>query len=406
MARNNTTWYSSDGRGGYRHVSELPAGHVLVDNECACLRPAASKADQTAQHFGNQLVYLSVIHSDANNAALALAKPERSSMVLGTARKENPLLIGDAHGGALTCDRTDRIFAALAFAALDPDPDVAAKRPFHSFRIFAACCHRANNEDDATIQALCRWRNAASLKIYARTNPRDYVACVRRMSATHVDPTIAANLPALDDSALHADFAQVAGPLERGRDISQTCPVYESDDDEDAGVDTGGAAQTPARPRPRAPQQRQPRAHRRHVRRLLKRVSASVALQRRRQRRYDRPTANATRRQPPSRCSNTTRSVRIRQATGATGTTSARERATNSSRSAALQPTSTRTPASVSSSLADHGGLSRGKLQRGSSKQRSPSDRRPPWLGALAPPPFGPNGRKSTGFTGLKPSLL
>ena len=51
MSRDNLTWYLSDGRGGYRHVRELPPNHVLVDNECACLRPAASKADQTAQHF-------------------------------------------------------------------------------------------------------------------------------------------------------------------------------------------------------------------------------------------------------------------------------------------------------------------------------------------------------------------
>ena len=98
MARGNITWYLADGRGGYVHVSELPAAHVLVDNECACLRPAASKADQTAQHFGNQLVYLPVIHNDdANNAALALAALERSSLVNGTARIASPLLVSDAH---------------------------------------------------------------------------------------------------------------------------------------------------------------------------------------------------------------------------------------------------------------------------------------------------------------------
>ena len=86
-------------------------------------------------------------------------------MIHGTARIESPLLVGDAHGGALTCDRVDRIFEALAFAALEPG--VAAKRSFYSCRIFAACCHRANNEDDAAIQTLCRWRTSASLKIHA-----------------------------------------------------------------------------------------------------------------------------------------------------------------------------------------------------------------------------------------------
>ena len=52
------------------------------------------------------------------------------------------------------------------------------------------------------------------------------------MSATHYDSTLVANLPVLDDSALHADFAHIVGPLERGRDITETCPVYESDDEE------------------------------------------------------------------------------------------------------------------------------------------------------------------------------
>ena len=99
-------------------------------------------------------VHLPVIHSNVNNAALALDELERSSAVHGTARKESPLRVGDAHGGALTCDQIDRIFEVLAFAALDPS--VAAKRSFHGCRIFAACCHRANNEDDATIEALCR----------------------------------------------------------------------------------------------------------------------------------------------------------------------------------------------------------------------------------------------------------
>ena len=149
MSRDNLTWYLSDGRGGYRHVRELPPNHVLVDNECACLRPAASKADQTAQHFGNQLVYLPVIHSDVNNAALALAVLERDVVVNGTNRQQSPLLVGDARGGALTCGRIDQIFEALAFAALELA--VAEKRSFHSCRIFAACCHRANGEDDARV---------------------------------------------------------------------------------------------------------------------------------------------------------------------------------------------------------------------------------------------------------------
>ena len=67
------------------------------------------------------------------------------------------------------------------------------------------------------VQALCRWRSPESLRIYARINPRDYAARVRRMFSTDADSTLAANLPVLDDSALHADFAIIIGPLENGR---------------------------------------------------------------------------------------------------------------------------------------------------------------------------------------------
>ena len=270
MGRDNLTWYLSDGAGGYVHVPELPPAHVLVDNECACLRPAASKADQTAEHFGNQLIYLPVVHSDVNNAALALAQLEHKCPCHGSARVGAPLLWSDDRGTPLTCDRIDTVFSALARHALGDA--VGSLRSFHSARIFAACCHKAHNESDAMIQALCRWRSPESLRIYARINPRDYAARVRRMSSTTVDSTLAANLPVLDDSALHADFANVIGPLEQGRDIADTCGVHVDSDDEGGDEDEAaeaGASSAPAPPprstppaRPQAAQQPQAAAQR------------------------------------------------------------------------------------------------------------------------------------------------
>mgnify|MGYP003920014363 FL=1 len=259
MAKDNLTWYLSDGVGGYRHVPELPPAHALVDGECACLRPAASKADQTAEQFGNQLIYLPVIHSDVNNAALALAELERVHVVHGNDRQHAPLLVANESGLALTCGRIDRIFTALARAALGDA--LASKRSFHSCRVFAACCHKAHGEDDAVIQALCRWRSPESLRIYARINPRDYAARVRRMSSTTVDSTLAANLPTLDDRALHADFANVIGPLEQGRDIADTCPVDESDDEDDEAAASSGAAGSSGGAKRRPAPARSPAAH-------------------------------------------------------------------------------------------------------------------------------------------------
>ena len=233
MAKDNLSWYLDDGRGvgTYRHVAELPPAHVLVENECAVMRPAASKADPTAEHFGNQPIYLPVVRGDVNNAASALAVLERTDVVTGAARKTAPLFVADAAGTPLTCGDVDRMFGALAFAAL---PAAAARRrSFHSCRVFAASCHKAHDEPDEMIQALVRWRTSASLKIYARINPRDYAARVRRMSQTDVDSTISAHLPSICDSDLHANIGPVVATLASGVDIADSCDVYDSDDDDD-----------------------------------------------------------------------------------------------------------------------------------------------------------------------------
>jgi hypothetical protein len=119
------------------------------------MRPAVSKADQTAEHFGNQPIYLPVVKDDENNAALALAELERLHVVNGAARRTAPLFVAGAAGTPLTCDDVDRMFNTLAFATLPAV--VARRRSFHSCRVFAASCHKAHDEPDEIIQALCRW---------------------------------------------------------------------------------------------------------------------------------------------------------------------------------------------------------------------------------------------------------
>ena len=147
ILRDNLSWYLDDGRGVgvYRHVAELPSAHVLVENECAVMRPAASKADQTAEHFGNQQIYLPVAKKDENNATLALAELERSNVCMlhvvnGAARRTAPLFVAGAADTPLNCDNIDCMFNALAFATLPAA--VARRRSFHSCRVFAASCHK------------------------------------------------------------------------------------------------------------------------------------------------------------------------------------------------------------------------------------------------------------------------
>lgn len=93
-----------------------------------------------------------------------------------------------------------------------------------------------------------RWRTAASLKIYARTNPRDYAARVRRMSQTDVDSTISAHLPSICDSELHASMGPVVGALTSDTAIADTCDVYVSEDEDENDGDEPKPANNPAAP--------------------------------------------------------------------------------------------------------------------------------------------------------------
>ena len=70
MARANLTWYIDvNNNGTFQHVAELPDGYQPKDGDCAVLRPAVSKADQSAEAFGNMPVYLPFIVNDPCNAA-------------------------------------------------------------------------------------------------------------------------------------------------------------------------------------------------------------------------------------------------------------------------------------------------------------------------------------------------
>ena len=189
-------------------------------------------------------------------------------------RAHVPLFVIDDGFTPLTCSQIDRMFDNLAVAALGQAR--AKMLSFHSCRVFAACAHLANKESQESIQALCRWRTAESLKIYARLNPADYAARVRRMVTTRVDSTIAARLPVLDDDDLHRDLASALPGLEIGKDLADLTEVHADDDsDDDAEVAGGGASAdavdtsaVPAQPATRpgvsqpaqhAPRQRRPR---------------------------------------------------------------------------------------------------------------------------------------------------
>ena len=214
--------------------------------------------------------------------------------------------------------------------------------------LFAACRHKAHNESGAMKQTLCRWCSPESLRIYARINPRDYAARVRRMSSTDADSALEANLPVLDDSALHANLANIIGPLENGRDIADTCGVHEESDEE--GDESQQRRRRAQAVRPRRRHARRRERSRQHGGSNRRRQSASS----RQQPSLGSANGSRTLAMSTSTTSSQTRNGRARAATLGTRTTSARARALSSSSSAARAQTShTKSLKASSSSSSD-----------------------------------------------------
>jgi len=76
---------------------------------------------------------------------------------------------------------------------------------WHSFRIGLACALLAAGAPESIILALCRWKSAASLRIYARLNRNDSAAWLDAAATQQINSVQAPNL---------ASFASVPGALQ------------------------------------------------------------------------------------------------------------------------------------------------------------------------------------------------
>ena len=252
MSRGNLSWYLGNGTRTYQIYPFLPPGYRLRDGDAAVIRPPPSKADPTAQIFGNQPVYLPYIEDDMCNAAWYLAELE-VAIPRHEDRDSIPLFVIDDEFNPLDCGRADYIFNKLAVAALGKQR--ASEVSMHSLRVEHACALLANGASDGLIQALARWSTVESLKIYARLSPADYMSWVRKAARTQTESTLAHNIakhgrspPPTCDSDLHQDMRRFASPLDGGADIADTLAVYESDDDEEEAA--AGASSDAAEPAP------------------------------------------------------------------------------------------------------------------------------------------------------------
>lgn len=159
------------------------------------LAPKGAKCDPYGTCHGTEPIILP-FHDDDLNAARWIRDIELRWPCHGTARQQLPLFC-DEHGEAFTDSR----FGGLIKAALVLVLGVVRAAAFspHSWRVWLATAARKGGASDAMIQALGRWLNPESVKLYARLTAGEYAKWVDKiMSYDHVDATRTTNLPVMD----------------------------------------------------------------------------------------------------------------------------------------------------------------------------------------------------------------
>ena len=142
-----------------------PDGDVwasLAEGDHVLLAPRGSKCDQWGTCHGTEPIVLP-FHDDDLNAARWIRDIELKRPVRGTKRKATPLFCTE-DGSPFK----DAAFAALIMATLAAAIGEARAKLLspHSWRVWLASSLRMCNASDARIQAMGRWLNPDSIKLY------------------------------------------------------------------------------------------------------------------------------------------------------------------------------------------------------------------------------------------------
>ena len=192
----------------------------LGPSSVARLAPMGAKADPWGTCHGTEPIILPY-RDQPLNAAKMLADIEMRWPCTGEARKALPLFCNER--GEPFADKTfhNYIMAVLRHLL----GSAADNYSPHSWRVWIATALRMANAPGPVIQALGRWLNPESLRIYARMSVVEYTHWIDKMMGfTTVDATRTTNLPMCDEGpALGAmqDLLERRRPRQtqtRGRD--------------------------------------------------------------------------------------------------------------------------------------------------------------------------------------------
>ena len=146
------------------------------------------------------------------NAAMWLRTMELDRPVSTESRGLVPLFASDDVSVPLTHSEADAVFNSMTNDLLGADAKALSLR---SGRIWLACALLASGHDTAQIQSMVRWLSPEAVKIYAHTNPEDYVRNLRRAMGAPITPRLATNVAGIeidDDRTVKAVRAEISGP--------------------------------------------------------------------------------------------------------------------------------------------------------------------------------------------------
>ena len=182
---------------GGRTYVDPPEGvlRAMGEGDHAALAPKGSKCDQWGSCHGTEPIILP-FHDKMDNAARWLRDIELRVPAHGAQRSKLPLF-ANKKGEPFR----DDTFAAHIKAVLTTVVGEQRAKLYspHSWRVWLASSLRMCNASDARIQAMGRWLNPQSVKLYARMTKQEYAGWVDKlMSVQRIDTARTTNLPVMD----------------------------------------------------------------------------------------------------------------------------------------------------------------------------------------------------------------
>ena len=181
-------------------------------------KSAPSKCDRTNALWGSRDMWFLVDDSNPRNFAAAWIQWETTHPCPEAQRSMWPAFSPSGDNKPFTTDMIHRDFKIIIGVACD---EGAKDARFHDFRATLATKLVNDEQPDAVVQALLRWKTPDSIRVYAEMAPSKYAALVEKTTITRA-PSLAAtrDIPEIEPSHACARIEATLEQLSRAVNIA------------------------------------------------------------------------------------------------------------------------------------------------------------------------------------------